>query len=148
MVGTDMCLSRSSMCCLCCLSFSLIARSLFVPSALFLQLLLSAHPFFRDHCERGRDCGFWKQFVYVLGLLFLADVKLLGGGLALGEGITSQLISIYYNFAPSSSLSKSHSPSSRAGRPRRTRSGGAIGHAAGRKGKVAGCGDRARALDD
>lgn len=33
-------------------------------------------------------------FVNVLGLLFLADVELFGGLLTLGEGITSQYISL------------------------------------------------------
>ena len=35
--------------------------------------------------------GHWGPLVYALGLLFLADVQLLVGGLALGEGITVPL---------------------------------------------------------
>jgi hypothetical protein len=84
-------------------------------------------------------CG----LVDVLGLLFLADVELFRCGLALGEGVTVGLLaSVYYM------LQMKHKPSSRASRPRRTRAGRALSKAAGSYREVAGCGDRARALDD
>jgi hypothetical protein len=84
-VGTDMCLSRSSMCCLCCFSLSLIAMSL---SPLSAQSCVYPMPISSliDSCPRH----YWRVWcaANVLGLLFAADVHLLLGGLALGESIT------------------------------------------------------------
>lgn len=76
------------MCCLCCFNFSLMARSLCYPSA-HVHIVC---PFPQSWYETRVSCHWWLS-VYALGLLFLANVKLLGGGLALGEGITGDVVS-------------------------------------------------------
>lgn len=74
-----------------------------------------------DGCAIGLATGFED----VLGLLFLADVQLFGGGLALGERITEYSVSLF-SFL---SLEARHIPSSGAGSPRGTRAGRSFGHA-------------------
>jgi hypothetical protein len=65
------------------LSFSLIARSLYIVRIVYQIVLLSD----------GADIGTDEAVVYVLGLFFLANVELLASSLALGEGVTDGSIS-------------------------------------------------------
>lgn len=73
--------------------------------ALLLQLLLDgeepadvlaistiAHCIVRPPWDIGKRLG--DEGLFVLGLLFLADVELLGSGLALGEGIAGEMLAL------------------------------------------------------
>lgn len=82
METTDMCLSSSSMCCLCCLSFSLMAKSLHAVSRVPQSINV--------WCSVGAALG---TKVCVLGLLFLTNVELLGGSLTLSEGVAVNTVS-------------------------------------------------------